>query len=34
VAPIAELTHLIIDRAVSDEQVAVYEAAGISVIHA
>jgi DeoR/GlpR family transcriptional regulator of sugar metabolism len=32
VAPISELTHLIIDRAVATEAVAPYEAAGITVI--
>jgi hypothetical protein len=34
VAPIAELTHLIVDRAAADEAVAPYEAAGITVIRA
>ena len=34
VAPLSELTHLIVDRAVGDEATAPYEASGITVIRA
>ena len=34
VAPVSELTHLIVDRAVADETVAPYATAGISIVRA
>ena len=34
IAPLAELTHLVVDRAVPDEASAPYEAAGVTVVRA